>query len=73
VAHGLIPGAPDSAMNAIANLKAKLDKEKAARFEAQVKTDILTRAIKDLKISADRYATQIPTLKEKNQMSTLMP
>jgi hypothetical protein len=50
----MIPGATNSAMNAIANLKEELDKEKVAWFEAQVKVDVLTRAVKDLKISADR-------------------
>jgi hypothetical protein len=29
-------------MNAIANLKVELDKEKAARFKAQIEADILT-------------------------------
>jgi hypothetical protein len=57
----MILGAPDSTMNVFTNLKAELDKENVARFKA----DILTRAIKDLKISADRYATQIPTLEDK--------
>jgi chromosome segregation ATPase len=52
-------------MNAFANLKAELDKEKAARFEAQIEADILTRVVKDLKISADKYATQIHTLEDK--------
>jgi hypothetical protein len=61
----MIIGAPDSATNAIANLKAELHKEKAPRFEAQIVADVLTRAVKDLKISADRYATQIPTPEDK--------
>jgi hypothetical protein len=61
----MIIGAPDSATNAIANLKAELDKEKAARFEAQIEVDILTQAVNYLKIFADRYTTQIPTLKDK--------
>jgi Ni,Fe-hydrogenase III component G len=61
----VIPGGPDSATNAIANLKAELDKEKAARIEAQIKAEVLTQAVKDLKISANRYATQIATLEDK--------
>jgi hypothetical protein len=65
LALGMILGAPDSATNAFANLKAELDKEKAARFEAQIEVDVLTRVVKDLTISVDRYATQIPTLKDK--------
>jgi hypothetical protein len=61
----MILGATDSATNAFANLKVELYKEKAARFKAQIEVDILTQAVKDLKISADRYATQIPTLEDK--------
>jgi hypothetical protein len=41
------------------------DKEKAARITGQVKIDVLTRAVNDLKISADRFTAQIPTLKDK--------
>jgi hypothetical protein len=61
----VILGTPVSATNAIANLKVELDKEKAAQFEAQIEADVLTRVVKDLKISADRYATQIRTLEDK--------
>jgi chromosome segregation ATPase len=50
---------------AFADLKADLDEEKVARLTAQVEVDVLSRAIKDLKISADRFATQIPTLEDK--------
>jgi predicted nucleic acid-binding Zn-ribbon protein len=50
---------------AFADLKADLDEEKVARITAQVEVDVLSRAIKDLKISADRFATQIPTLEDK--------
>jgi chromosome segregation ATPase len=50
---------------AFADLKADLDEEKVARLIAQVEVDVLSRAIKDLKISADRFATQIPTLEDK--------
>jgi hypothetical protein len=46
-------------------LKAKLDKERAAQITCQVEIDVLTRAVKDLKISADRFTAQIPTLKGK--------
>jgi chromosome segregation ATPase len=49
---------------AFADLKADLDEEKVARLTAQVEVDVLSRAIKDLKISADRFATQIPTLED---------
>jgi predicted nucleic acid-binding Zn-ribbon protein len=50
---------------AFADLKVDLDEEKVARLTAQVEVDVLSRAIKDLKISADRFATQIPTLEDK--------
>jgi chromosome segregation ATPase len=40
----------------------ELDKEKAAQKIAQIEFDTLTRAIKDLKITAGKFATQIPTL-----------
>jgi predicted nucleic acid-binding Zn-ribbon protein len=56
---------PDSATKAFANLKAELDKEKAARITGQVEIDVLTRVVKNLKISADRFTRQISTLKDK--------
>jgi hypothetical protein len=65
MALGIVPGDPDSAAKAFANLKIGLDKEKAARKAAQIEVDTLTRAVKDLKIYADKFATQIPTLKDK--------
>jgi hypothetical protein len=61
----MIPDALDLATNAIAKLKVGLDKEKVARFEAQIEAGVLTRAVKDLKISTDRYASQIPTPEDK--------
>jgi predicted nucleic acid-binding Zn-ribbon protein len=65
LALGIIPGAPDSEAKALANLKVDLDEEKAARVTAQVEVDVLSRAVHDLKVSADRFATQIPTLEDK--------
>jgi hypothetical protein len=50
---------------AFVDLKVELDKEKAARITSQVKIDVLTRAVKDLKISADRFVAQIPTIEDK--------
>jgi hypothetical protein len=50
---------------AFVDLKVELDKEKAARITGQVKIDVLTRAVKDLKISADRFVAQIPTIEDK--------
>jgi hypothetical protein len=65
MALGIVPDDPDSAAKAFVDLKTELDKEKAARIATQIKIDVLTRAVKDLKISADRFATRIPTLKDK--------
>jgi predicted nucleic acid-binding Zn-ribbon protein len=62
---GVVPSDLDSAAKAFANLKVELDKEKAARETAQTEVDTLTQAVKDLKISTDKFATQIPTLEEK--------
>jgi hypothetical protein len=42
-----------------------LDEEKAAQLTAQIEVDVLTQVVRDLKISADRFTTQIPTLEEK--------
>jgi hypothetical protein len=57
VALGIIPGASDSTTNAFADLKVDLDKEKAARLVAQIEVDVLTQAVRDLKIFADRFAS----------------
>jgi hypothetical protein len=65
MALGIIPGNPDSAAKAFTDLKIELDKEKAAQIAGQIKIDVLTRAVKDLKISANRFAAQIPTLEDK--------
>jgi chromosome segregation ATPase len=65
MALGVVPDDLDSATKAFAYLKAKLDKERATRIAGQVKIDVLTRAVKDLKISTDRFAAQIPTLEDK--------
>jgi hypothetical protein len=65
VAHGVTPGTQDSETKAFAVLKADLDAEKATRIMAQVKADVLSWAVQDLKISTDRFSTQIPTLEDK--------
>jgi hypothetical protein len=65
MALGIVPGNPDSAAKAFTDLKIELDKEKAAQIAGQIKINVLTRAVKDLKISADRFAAQIPTLEDK--------
>jgi hypothetical protein len=61
----IIPGDPDSAAKAFTDLKTELDKEKAAQIANQIKIGVPTWAIKDLKISADKFAAQIPTLEDK--------
>jgi uncharacterized protein YktB (UPF0637 family) len=65
MALGIIPSDSDSVAKAFIDLKIELDKEKATRITGQIEIDVLTRAVKDLKISADRFAAQIPTLKDK--------
>jgi hypothetical protein len=49
----------------LADLKVQLDEEKATRVATQVEADVLSQAVRDLKISGDRFATQIPTLQGK--------
>jgi hypothetical protein len=65
MALGIVPGNPDSAAKAFTDLKIELDKEKAAQIAGQIKINVLTRAVRDLKISADMFAAQIPTLEDK--------
>jgi hypothetical protein len=65
LALGVTPGAPGSETQALASLKADLDAEKATRVTAQVEADVLSRAVRDLKVSADRFTTQIPILEDK--------
>jgi hypothetical protein len=50
---------------AFLDLKTELDNEKAAQKVAQIEVDTLAWAVKDLKISVDKFATQIPTLRDK--------
>jgi hypothetical protein len=50
LALGVIPGAPGSETQALASLKADLDVEKVARVTTQVEADILSRAVRDLKV-----------------------
>jgi hypothetical protein len=65
MALGIMPGPPDSAAKAFIDLKVDLDEEKAARIIGQIEVDVLSRVVRDLKISADRFASQIPTLEDK--------
>jgi predicted nucleic acid-binding Zn-ribbon protein len=65
LAFGIIPNVPGSKAKALADLKADMDEEKAAQVTAQVEADILSWAVHDLKVSADRFASQIPTLEGK--------
>jgi hypothetical protein len=65
MALGIVPSDPDSATKAFADLKTDLDNEKAAQKAAQIEVDTLARAVKNLKILGDKFATQIPTLEDK--------
>jgi hypothetical protein len=55
MALGVVPRHPDSATIAFAALKEELAKEKAARQTTQVEDETHTRAMGDLKISADIF------------------
>jgi phage-related tail protein len=65
MALGIIPSALDLAAKAFTDLNADLDKEKAAWLTTQIEVDVLTRVVMDLKISVDRFASQVPTLEDK--------
>jgi CO dehydrogenase/acetyl-CoA synthase delta subunit len=67
LALGVIPGAPGSETQALASLKADLDIEKDARVAAQVEADVLSWAVRDRKVSANKFATQIPILEDKDK------
>jgi hypothetical protein len=57
MALSIIPGAPDSAAKAFADLKANLDEEKVTRVTTQIEVDVLTQVVWALKISANRFAS----------------
>jgi thiamine pyrophosphokinase len=66
MALGVVLGDLDSAATkAFIDLKNELAKEKVVRETAQTKVEILTWAVRDLKISANRFVAQIPVLEEK--------
>jgi hypothetical protein len=45
MALGIVPGDPDLATKAFADLKTELDKERVARIAIQVEIDVLTRVV----------------------------
>jgi hypothetical protein len=65
MAFCIAPGDLDSTTKAFADLKTELDNKKAARKASQIDVDMLAWAVKDLKISAEKFAAQIPTLEDK--------
>jgi hypothetical protein len=65
MALGIVPGDPDSTTKAFADLEIELDKEKVVQNATQIEVDTPTRAVKDLRISADKFVAQIPTLEDK--------
>jgi hypothetical protein len=65
MALDIVHGNPDSAATALADLKIELDQERSAQIIAQIEVDVLTRAVNDLKISTNRFTSQIPTLEDK--------
>jgi chromosome segregation ATPase len=64
MALGIIPDDPNLAAKAFADLKRELDQEKTAQKAAQIEVNTLVRAIKDLKISSDKFAARISTLQD---------
>jgi hypothetical protein len=56
MALSVMPGASGSEEKAFTDMKAELDKEKVARVTTQVEADVLSQAVRDLKISVDRFA-----------------
>jgi hypothetical protein len=65
MALDIIPSAPDLASKAFVDMKVDQDKEKATPLIAPIEVDVLSRAVKDLMISTDSFATQIPILEDK--------
>jgi hypothetical protein len=65
MALDVVLGDQDSGTKAFADLKTELNNEKAAQKAAQIEVDTLAQAVKDLKISNDKFAAQIPTLEDK--------
>jgi hypothetical protein len=63
VALGVTPGTQDSETKAFIALRADYMRKRLP--VAQVEANILSWAVPDLKISADRFATQIPILEDK--------
>jgi hypothetical protein len=62
---GVTPGAPGSEAMTLANPKAAPDEEETTRVMAQVQADVLSRALHDRKVSANRFASKIPTLEDR--------
>jgi chromosome segregation ATPase len=65
MALGVAPGDPNSTAKAYADLKVEMDKEKAVRKTTHIEIATLPRAVKDLQITTDKFAVQIPTLEDK--------
>jgi chromosome segregation ATPase len=65
MALGIVLGDLDSTTKAFTDLKVELEKEKAAREVAQAEVNTLTWTVKDLEISTNKFATQVPILEEK--------
>jgi chromosome segregation ATPase len=64
MALGIVLGDLDSTTKAFADMKVELERENAAQEMALAEVEVLTQAVKNLKISADKFVTQIPILEE---------
>jgi hypothetical protein len=62
MALGIVLGDLDSTAKAFTDMKDELVKEKATQEIEQVEINILTQAVKSLKILVDKFSTQIPSL-----------
>jgi septal ring factor EnvC (AmiA/AmiB activator) len=59
------PGKQDSAVESIAALKQELAEEKLAREKAQTDAETLTRAVEEMKKTADQLSAYVPFLEAK--------
>jgi hypothetical protein len=65
MALGIVPSDLDSPAKDFADLKAELEKEKAAQEMAHAKVGMLAQATNVLKISSNKFTAQVPILEEK--------
>jgi hypothetical protein len=67
-ALGVVPGDPDSAAKAFADLKTELGKEKIVRQIAQIEVETLTRAIGGLKFLPADFLLKFQSSKKSSRV-----